>query len=363
MISGWHTEMNNFRPCRALLLLSGLIFLLLQANPVADTVEVFRLEHTSLGQAILTAGPSELTVSDIGLSGADGVSTFLPGEPEIWGMKLFEPLAVGASMVITSYGVVEGVPDQMAGTFQMSNSGAEGLLMFDFSSVEADAITIDYINEGHRVLRENYTAVNSISITIQNGGANNIDLPGWLKWLLGIPDDVCISLGWEDIPGGVTVLTPIGSLVQVTDIRVVAENVSLPPENLSRIDITANGLTAFTMINEWTELSRCALCLPGDLNRDRYVNLQDVVLMAENWLVCTAPAEPECTWMAQESAESFDRSLSAIISELEQVYTPGMTRQEFFDEAIPDDGGEIGMPDALHKALDAIYDLLKIILS
>ena len=85
--------------------------------------------------------------------------------------------------------------------------------------------------------------------------------------------------------------------------------------------------------------------------------------MAEHWLVCTAPGEPACTWTAQQSSKSVDRSISAIISELEQVYTPGMTRQEFFDEAVPDDGGEIGMPDSLHQVLDYVYDWLKAVLT
>ncbi len=172
-----------------------------------------------------------------------------------------------------------------------------------------------------------------------------------------------ISPSWEDIPGGVTVETPNANIVQVTEIRVAAGNAPHSLESLSRVDITANGLAAFTIINEWTELSRCTLCLTGDLNRDRYVNLQDVAIMAEHWLVCSAAGEPACTWTAQQSPKSVDRSISAIISELEQVYTPGMTRQEFFDEAVPDDGGEIGMPDSLHQVLDYVYDWLKAVLT
>jgi len=67
--------------------------------------------------------------------------------------------------------------------------------------------------------------------------------------------------------------------------------------------------------------------------------------MAEHWLVCTTPVEPECTWIAQQSSKSVDRSLSAIILNFNRLYTPGMTRQQFFDEAMPDGSGEIGMPE------------------
>jgi len=118
MISVQHTNMNNSRMCKVMLLLSGLIFGLLQVNLFADPVEVFRLEHTGLGDALLAAGPNELTVSNIGPSGNDGVSTMLPGEPDLWGVKLLEPLAVGASMEITSHGTMGGAPEQMIGTIQ-----------------------------------------------------------------------------------------------------------------------------------------------------------------------------------------------------------------------------------------------------
>jgi len=91
-------------------------------------------------------------------------------------------------------------------------------------------------------------------------------IPNWIKWLLGLPEDYNISMNWEDVPGGVTVETPNADIVQVTEIRISAGNDAVSLASLSRIDITASGLAAFTIINEWTELSRCTLCLPGDLN-------------------------------------------------------------------------------------------------
>lgn len=354
--------MNNYRKCRYGFLLTGLLSALFCVNLFADTAEVFNLEQTSLGQAVLTAGPDELTVSNIGPTGADGVSTTLPGEPEMWGMELLDSLPGGSSMEIKSYGTVNAVPDQMISSIRISNLGPEGLMECDFSGIAPNEITVDYFYQSQRVLSESYTAVPGITIDIQSGGGN-ISMPGWLKRLLGLPEDIWISLSWEDVPEGITVQTPNMNVVQVTKIRMKAGDTGLAAESFSRVDISAHDLTAFTLTNEWTELSRCTFCLPGDLNRDRYVTLQDIALMGNHWLACSVPGEPGCTWTAQQSPKSVDRSISAIISELEQVYTPGMTRQEFFDDAVPDDNGEIGMPDSLHQVLDYIYDYLKAILT
>ena len=362
MISVQYKDVNNCRKYRYGFLLSGLLTTLLCVNLFADIAEVFNLEQMSLGQAVLTTGLDELIISNIGPSGADGVSTALPGEPEMWGMELLDSLPGASSMEIKSYGTVNAVPDQMISSIRISNLGPEGLMECDFSGIGANEITVDYFYQGQRVLSESYTAVPGITIVIQSEG-ENIFLPGWLKRLLGLPEDIWISLSWEDVPGGITVQTPNANVVQVTRIRMKVGDTALAAETLSRVDITAHGLTAFIMTNEWTELSRCVLCLPGDLNRDRYLNLQDIALMANHWLACSDPAEPACTWIAQQVPKSVDRSISAVISELEEVYAPGMTRQEFFDEAVPDDNGEIGMPESLHQVLDYIYDVLEAILT
>ncbi len=170
-----HKDMNNYRKYRYGFLLSGLLAALFCVNLFADTAEVFNLEQTSLGQAVLTPGPDELTVSNIGPSGNDGVSTNLPGDPKIWGMKLLDSLAVGASMEVKSYGTVGAVPDQMICTIQMSNLGSEGVLGFDFSVIDANVITIEYFYQGQRVLQEDYTATTSLSIIIQSGGGRGRD--------------------------------------------------------------------------------------------------------------------------------------------------------------------------------------------
>ena len=39
----------------------------------------------------------------------------------------------------------------------------------------------------------------------------------------------------------------------------------------------------------------CQVSLPGDINRDCYVNMADLIIMAANWLRCANPYDPACT--------------------------------------------------------------------
>lgn len=40
---------------------------------------------------------------------------------------------------------------------------------------------------------------------------------------------------------------------------------------------------------------QCAAPIPGDVNEDCYVDLQDVAMLAQNWLLCGNGFDPACT--------------------------------------------------------------------
>ncbi len=321
------------------------------AQLAANTEVAFNLEHTSLGQAVLFAGSSELTVLNIGPSGLDGTSVTLLGGPVTWSMTMLDPLGPGAFMDINSTGTVNDVPGQPLCVLHMANLVPIVNIGLDFAGVDANTITVDYILDGAQVLRENYEDTNNIMIVAPDPPQT------WLEELLRFFGLCRVTLGWNGLPGGTTVETPQGNMVTVTEVRIVGRNVPVSMDGFSRVDITTSGIALFTIVDEWTELSRASLWIPGDFNRDRYVNIDDLAAVCGVWLECDQPSEPLCTWSAQTEPEWPDRDLMAGLSEMGHLYTAGMTRQEFFDENFPGTD-EIAAPDWMHKVADILWEIL-----
>ena len=317
----------------------------------ANTEVAFNLEHTSLGQAVLTAGPSELTVSNIGPSGLDGTSVTLLGDPVTWGMKILDPLAPGAFMEINSTGTINDVPGQPLCVLHMANIVPIINIGLDFAGVDANTITVDYILDGEHVLREDYEDTSNITIIAPDPPQT------WLEELLRFLGLCRITLSWDSPPGGTTIETPQGNIVTVTNVRVVGRNVPVSMDGFSQIDITTGGMASFTIIDEWTELSRANLWIPGDFNRDRYVNISDLATECELWLECDQPSDPTCVWSTHTAPKDLDRGLMAGLSEMGHLYTAGMTRQDFFDENFSG-ADEIAAPDWMHKVADILWEIL-----
>ncbi len=328
-----------------------LVIVCFDGQLAANTEVAFNLEHNSLGQAILTAGPSELTVSNISPSGLDGTSVSLLGDPVTWGMKVLDPLTLGAFMDINGTGTINGVPDQPLCMLHIANLGPDVNIGLDFAGVDANTITVDYILDGVHVLRENYEDTNNIAIIAPTPPQT------WLEELLRFLGLCRITLKWDDLPGGTTFETPQGIMVTVTEARIVGRNIPVSMDGFSRIDITTSGIASFTIIDEWTELSHANLWIPGDFNRDRHVNISDLATECELWLECDQPSDPTCLWSAHTAPKDLDRGLMASLSEMGHHYTAGMTRQDFFDENFSG-ADEIGAPDWMHKAADILWEIL-----
>jgi hypothetical protein len=117
--------------------------------PVPDTVNIFGLEHTSLGTACLETVENTLKATRLGSSGEDGLAVDLEDRYTIWEGEMEDPdadssLAVGASLQLDFYGVVGGESDQHQGYWRLTKvDDEEWELNFDFA---ADLYTVEAYN-------------------------------------------------------------------------------------------------------------------------------------------------------------------------------------------------------------------------
>ncbi len=112
---------------------------------------LFGLSNSALGQAELGLNPDgSLLVSNIGSSGEDGVSVDLAqSEGFGWTITMPEPVPIGAMVITSSRGQVDGVPDQPAGT-QGVERVAAGLRILppDFTPSGASTYNVFLYREG-----------------------------------------------------------------------------------------------------------------------------------------------------------------------------------------------------------------------
>ncbi len=123
------------------------------AVPIPDTVNIFGLEHTSLGMACLETVGDTLKVTRLGSSGEDGVRVDLRNQNTSWSCSigaLTGSTGAGASLQVATYAIVDGVADQPIGTIRETIVGAnETKLSVDYKS---ETYTVAVCNVGEEVL-------------------------------------------------------------------------------------------------------------------------------------------------------------------------------------------------------------------
>jgi hypothetical protein len=206
------------------------------------------LAHATVGDAALSIDEAgNLAVSNIGSSGQDGVETRLPppdgsGSPvehEVFMMDIdpLNSLPSGAFLHITSTGTLSGLPGQEVGTLHIEKVGSNIEYTADFTSVGSTTQTIEVYDQGALVF----------STSGHTGTA--ISMPDWLKcFLRGCPPD-----DWRPTFGSSTAMTIPGSGMVVGDeVRIIAENVTTPPDSLSKTILVMKDLTGITYTDETT---------------------------------------------------------------------------------------------------------------
>ncbi|MEO6597154.1 MAG: hypothetical protein ABIP94_20615, partial [Planctomycetota bacterium] len=202
------------------------------------------LAHQPVGGAQLslnTQGNLVVTASNPG----DGVETQLPPsigpvlQHEVF-MAPVDPtgtLPVGASLVATSRGTLNGAVNQPVGTLTVVKTSTGIVYSADFSSVGSMTHRVDVYNAGQQVL----------SVGGLSGQA--FSMPDWLKcFLRGCPPD-----DWRPTFGSSTAITVAGMPpVMGDEVRITAENVLSPPSSLSSTSLALNNIPQITYTHETT---------------------------------------------------------------------------------------------------------------
>ena len=254
------------------------------------------LPHTALGQAQLAIVNSNLVVSNIGSSGEDGVAIDL-GESEGMFLGFGNSGAlgqVGARIVMEAFGKLPGDPNthQSLSTLTYENMGSTSELSVDFSPLGAATFRAKIYNNGTLVHEANglnsgiaVTTTGELSVLGPGDPFEGIDVtlikkPANIAVPFDPPVDFDVSDGTGLHTGDEVVLITEGETVQV--------------EFVSRARIQAADTQDLTLVD--VKLLGCATFIPGDTNRDCYVNFLDVAILAGNWLKCNDPTNINCTW-------------------------------------------------------------------
>jgi hypothetical protein len=224
------------------------------AEASAAPVNIFGLEHTALGGATLqvvsgTAG-DQLVVSNIGPSGADGVSVALPSNTTLWEAHIndlgnlgsYEP---GSFLQITSIGTIDGVPNQIAATGRATNLGSQVGINFDLSTVSSAPLKAEYFFNGSLIATE--IVPNNPSVEWL---AARWPFDGDLTVCPFIPRCVDVSITWKGFGSGVSLTTPDDETFIVDTIELTTTTLDATSVALSGATLTAAGIPRFTINSE-----------------------------------------------------------------------------------------------------------------
>ena len=213
--------------------------LLGDAGVVPQSVTFNGTRHDPIGQADLDVSSGSLRVSNLGSSGQDGVRVSL-GEASGFGMTMPLPASFpdGASVTSRSFGQVAGAPADLGGlTWRRVGNSYE--VTPDFGILGPISYTVIGFEDGHEVARA-VGLSGALEVMPMPSGGDEILLQacyykGW-AWPSGIFDDLKICL-----PGGA---------VNVTDFTIRPDMRNLPDAVGESVEITADGLSQFTIESE-----------------------------------------------------------------------------------------------------------------
>lgn len=247
------------------------------------SLSTFGTFQTALGNAILTADneAGTLTVSNIGPSGLDGVSTDL-GNVETAGYTFEDletngPYGVGAQLSFSVRGDRDGVPDTQLGTLRFTETAT-----------------------GEKDITADYPQSSTYLLIVRNNGSTVATIPGHTGLVATVPnwpgnctksvvwndfDLDCIKTCWEqpltfNIPG------PGPGPIVGDELLVLAET-GTPIDSLSELQLTANDIPSITLTN-------IDAYILGDVNRDGNINLLDIDPFIERIGTGTYQVEADC---------------------------------------------------------------------
>ena len=206
-----------------------------------------------MGNAVLTATDTQLTVSNLGSSGQDGVSIKMPSNLTAWEAHWQDPdstdgLPVGAYVREAVVGTGNGVVNGVLGTVQVTKAGTGNhVVSADFSPVGASTYTVQAYRQGVLVAQ----------VTNQPGSA--LAVAGGSSFSGGVQFTCCPLRwrGWLDWGTSGTSLSVGGTTVSCDNLRRTTDEEGLPagqPQGLaadSGKDLLLYDLPAWLTRQRW----------------------------------------------------------------------------------------------------------------
>jgi hypothetical protein len=222
---------------------------------LAVAVPFAGLAHTALGDATLSVQSNQLTASNLGSSGQDGVSIALPST--LSGLDVhWQPLDPSAALPFGAYiqeqvvGTANGVTNGVLGTVTMTKYGtSDYAVSADFSPIGASTCTVQAYRNGVLVAQATNQPGASLMASCNIWGESGCIPPmgpifggGWdwtndaLITLAGGPSVLCdhLYITPENVPGSSALTAFQITASQVPSLSVTAETVSPLLVNLSQ---------------------------------------------------------------------------------------------------------------------------------
>ena len=218
-------------------------------------VQYAGLLQGALGQAALHVAGGQLTVSNLGSSGQDGVEIELAAPSQRKLNLYYQVPADDGSLSITGLGTAGGLVDQPVGNTRIEFSGSTKTVSFDYSSIGASTYTLRIYN-GRQLVHESHghpsgpcvmqdrfkykkIALDDVHMGWWEEGPDEWNGTFWIPtstWHDGYTCDTSQETSTQRVIGGPTVL---GNLVLA-----IPENPTLTVGAVSRTRIEASGQIA-----------------------------------------------------------------------------------------------------------------------
>jgi hypothetical protein len=214
-------------------------------------LQMFGQPHQALGQATLVAQNGHLAVTDLGLSGSDGLAADFDALGEALGRTAVKgyqvslsPLIIGngAEFRIGARGLFNGTTRTYLGHAGLRKPGANAEVFADFSPIGATQIQVEIYRAGRRVGGAPAPGGGTVATLISSGaGLPNLNGAGKLP-----PLPFCFTLTFD---GLATFVLPSGMRWLGDEIRLLASDATGVTEGLSTFEITAAGFDQITLLN------------------------------------------------------------------------------------------------------------------
>ncbi|MBN2020949.1 MAG: hypothetical protein JW749_12085 [Sedimentisphaerales bacterium] len=258
--------------------------------PEPPAVDFCGLTHWPLGNAQLNIDSNGfLAVSNIGSSGNDGTRVALPQNITSLHVNYLDvgdpyQFPVGSYIQATSTGTINGEPNQTVSTAKtVCTVTGEAVSTIDFSALGPNSLTAEYYLNRKLVLTEvNISPVSPAWSSIRIPNNVRITLKIRIRILppgIRIIPDIHLTYCRLPLP---FVTTPKGNVVQVDEIAVYAQDISVQFDGYTDMLLTAANIPSITITNE--TFSQCEVFLEGDADNDGVVGLGDIELISRQWL-------------------------------------------------------------------------------